>query len=168
MTYRIGRLLLMSGAVAVVVSTMWPKPVPRLVWNASASVPVGLYGVRPDETVTVADLVVAMPPEPLASVLADHGYLPRGIPLIKHVLARSGQTVCRDGLLITIDGIGMGLAYERDSHSRPLPSWEGCHVIMSDEVFLMNRDEPASLDGRYFGAMPVRSILGRAVPIWTS
>ena len=161
-------LLTMCGAVAAVASTMALKPVPRLVWNSSASVPVGLYGVRPDETLNVADLVVAMPPERLARVLADRGYLPLGVPLIKHVLARSGQTVCRNGLLISIDGVEMGAAYEHDTHDRPLPAWRGCHLISADEFFLMNRDEPASLDGRYFGVMPVRSILGRAVPIWTS
>jgi type IV secretory pathway protease TraF len=32
----------------------------------------------------------------------------------------------------------------------------------------MNRDEPASLDGRYSGALPVSSIVGHATPFWAS
>jgi type IV secretory pathway protease TraF len=35
------------------------------------------------------------------------------------------------------------------------------------EVFLMNWDEPASLDSRYFGPIPLSAILGRAEPLWT-
>jgi type IV secretory pathway protease TraF len=30
----------------------------------------------------------------------------------------------------------------------------------------MNRDEAASLDGRYFGPIPVTAIVGRALPLW--
>jgi len=30
----------------------------------------------------------------------------------------------------------------------------------------MNRDEPASPDGRYFGPLPGTAIVGRAVPLW--
>jgi type IV secretory pathway protease TraF len=35
------------------------------------------------------------------------------------------------------------------------------------EAHLMNWDEPASLDGRYFGSISVRAIVGRADPLWT-
>jgi type IV secretory pathway protease TraF len=30
----------------------------------------------------------------------------------------------------------------------------------------MNWDEPASLDGRYFGPIPLHAIVGRAAPLW--
>jgi type IV secretory pathway protease TraF len=62
-----------------------PKPTPRFVWNVSESVPTGLYRVRPPRRLIVTDLVVAYPPEPLATLLAEGGYLPRGVPLIKRI-----------------------------------------------------------------------------------
>ena len=31
----------------------------------------------------------------------------------------------------------------------------------------MNWQSADSLDGRYFGPLPVKSIIGRAVPLWT-
>jgi hypothetical protein len=31
----------------------------------------------------------------------------------------------------------------------------------------MNRDAPDSLDGRYFGPLPLSTVVGRAVPVWT-
>jgi conjugative transfer signal peptidase TraF len=157
----------MTAAVAVVTFTMGAKPIPRFVWNASESVPIGLYSVQPVDQLMVTSLVVAIPPEPIATFLAEGGYLPRDVPLIKRILALPGQSVCRNELLIRVDGIEMGAARERDRLGRPLPAWQGCRVLARGEVFLMNWDEPASLDGRYFGPIPSSAIVGRAEPLWT-
>jgi conjugative transfer signal peptidase TraF len=167
MTGHLATLVAMVAAVAVVTSTMGAKPALRFVWNASESVPIGLYSVQPADELMVTTLVVAMPPEPLATFLAEGGYLPRGVPLIKRILALPGQSVCRNHLLITVDGIDMGAARERDRRGRPLPAWQGCRLVAEGQVFLMNWDEPASLDGRYFGPIPLSAIVGRAEPLWT-
>ena len=167
MTGHPATLVAMLAAVAAVTSTMGPKPAPRLVWNASESVPIGLYAVQPVGKLMVTNLVVARPPKPLATFLAEGGYLPRDVPLIKRVLALPGQSVCRNKLLISVDGIEMGAARERDRRGRPLPVWQGCRRVAEGEVFLMNWDEPASLDGRYFGSIPLSAIVGRAEPLWT-
>src|SRR5262245_56367728 len=87
--------------------------------------------------------------------------------LIKRVLALPGQTICRKGAAIIVDGIEMGMARERDSRGRLLPAWQDCRVVAHGEVFLMNWDEPDSLDGRYFGTLATSSIIGRAEPLWT-
>jgi conjugative transfer signal peptidase TraF len=142
-------------------------PAPKLIWNASASVPIGLYAVHPAGTLRVTELVVVRPPEPLAAFLDQRRYLPKGVPLLKRVLALAGQIVCRNASTITVDGIAMGDALEHDSRGRPLPVWQGCRRIASGEVFLMNRQSKASLDGRYFGSLPATAIVGRAVPLWT-
>jgi conjugative transfer signal peptidase TraF len=142
-------------------------PAPRLIWNASASVPVGLYVVHPAGALHIAELVVVMPPQPLATFLAERRYLPKGVPLLKRVLALSSQTVCRADRTITVDGVAMGQALERDRRGHPLPVWRGCHVVSVGEVFLMNSKSEDSLDGRYFGVLPTSTIVGRAVPLWT-
>lgn len=167
MTGRLPTLLAMATAVTVVTSTMGAKPVPRFVWNASESVPIGLYTVHPAVRLAVTNLVVAMPPQPLATFLAERSYLPIGVPLIKRILALPGQSVCRSELLIIVDGIEMGAALEHDRRGRALPTWQGCRVIAGGEVFLMNWDEPQSLDSRYFGPIPLSAIVGRAKPVWT-
>lgn len=145
----------------------WIAHSPRLIWNASASAPIGFYEVAPADDLRLDDLVIVEPPEPLARFLSDRGYLPRGLPLVKRVLALPGQTVCRRDLLVTIDGIAIAPARERDRSGRPLPVWQGCRTIAPAEVFLMNWDVPDSLDGRYFGPLTTSSILGRAVPLFT-
>lgn len=155
-------------ASCALMSTLASKHDPLLVWNASASVPIGLYAVRPLDVLVVTDLVVARPPAPLGSWLAERGYLPQGAPLIKRVAGLPGQKICREGASVTIDGIAMAEARERDYAGRPLPQWRGCFVLRPGEIFLLNWDAPGSLDGRYFGAFPVSAVIGRAAPLWTS
>lgn len=156
--------LLSCGMIA---STFLFHSEPRLVWNASASVPIGLYAVRSIGVLTVTDLVVARPPEPLANWLDERRYLPKGAPLIKRVAGLPGQKICRDSLTVSVDGIVLAQARERDHAGCPLPVWNGCFTLLSGEVFLLNWDEPTSLDGRYFGAFPIEGVVGRATPLWT-
>jgi conjugative transfer signal peptidase TraF len=164
---RAATLTVMSIAIVAQGFSMGTKPAPRLLWNASASVPIGLYNVEPVDQLAVADLVVAMPPNSLATFLAQRDYVPLKVPLIKRILALPGQSVCRNDLAISVDGIEIGMALARDRQGRPLPVWQGCRAIAQDELFLMNWDEPASFDGRYFGPIPLRAIMGRAKPLWT-
>ena len=42
---------------------------PKFIWNASASVPIGLYHVLPEDHLAVADLVAVTPPESIAKFL---------------------------------------------------------------------------------------------------
>lgn len=164
---RFGYVMTTYFSVLAVAGLSFISIAPKLIWNASASTPIGFYTVEPADGLEVTDLVAVDAPEPLASVLADGGYLPRGTPLLKRVLGLPGQTVCRMNLLITVDGVEMGTALERDRIGRPLPDWQGCRALADGEIFLMNWDVPDSLDGRYFGPIPSSSIIGRAVPLWT-
>jgi conjugative transfer signal peptidase TraF len=140
---------------------------PLYIWNSSNSVPIGLYRVQPATRLIVTELVAVQPPDLLAAFLDLNGYLPIGVPMLKRVLALPGQTVCRNGLMITVDGIDVGEAHERDGRGRPLPTWLGCRVIADGDVFVMNWQSADSLDGRYFGPLPASTIIGRAVPVWT-
>ena len=164
---RFAVLAVMLIGVAAVTVTIRPKPMPRFVWNASASVPTGLYWVEPVDDLAVSDLIVATPPPPLASFLAERGYLPLGVPLIKRILALSGQSVCRREFTVSVDGTEIGMALAHDRRGRALPVWQGCRAITQGEVFLMNVDAPASFDGRYFGPVPLLAVVGRAQPLWT-
>lgn len=140
---------------------------PRLIWNASASVPVGLYALHPDARVDEGDLVAVRPPAPLARFLAERHYLPLDVPLMKRVAALPGQEVCRHDRTITVDGVLFGDALDRDRRGRPLPIWQGCRRLGPGELFLMNAAVPDSLDGRYFGPLPAATVIGAATPLYT-
>ncbi|MBV0888825.1 S26 family signal peptidase [Komagataeibacter oboediens] len=153
-------------AVTGVGLSMVLHPKPRLIWNATASVPVGLYRLHPERAPHVGDLVALRLPEGDANMLARGGYLPRGVPLLKPVAAVGGQSVCRFGSRVMIDGRAVGDAFSVDHRRRPLPVWQGCHRLDAREIFVMNAREPRSLDGRYFGPVPVSNVIGRATPLW--
>jgi conjugative transfer signal peptidase TraF len=163
---RLATIVMTFGAVVLVMSTMG-EATPAYIWNASRSVPIGLYQLQPADRFAVAELVAIRPPEPLATFLDLNGYLPIGVPMLKRVLALPGQTVCRKGQTISVDAIDMGEAQSRDSRGRPLPVWQGCRVVDAKEVFLMNWQSEDSLDGRYFGLVPQSSVIGKALPVWT-
>ncbi|KJC45276.1 S26 family signal peptidase [Bradyrhizobium sp. LTSP857] len=167
MTPRLKTLTTMlCGAVALIAPIVL-EITPLYIWNASESVPVGLYRLRPVDNLFVTELLAVQPPEPLATFLDLNGYLPGGLPMLKRVLALPGQTVCRSGLKISVDAIEMGEARDRDGRGRPLPKWHGCRVVGEDELFVMNWQSADSLDGRYFGFLPVSAVIGRALPVWT-
>lgn len=163
------RTILAVAAVAagLVVAPTLSDHRPQLMWNASASVPIGLYRVVPASRIEVGDLVAVKPPEELAEFLSARGYLPRGVPLIKRVLALPGTKVCRHGMTVVAYDHAYGEALERDRHGRPLPAWDGCRTLAVGEVFLMNWDAPDSMDGRYFGPLPAATVVARATPLWT-
>lgn len=152
-------------AVLFIALTAVVHPAPKLLWNSSASVPIGLYAVRRALPLHVGELVIVMPPEPLAQFFAARHYLPLGVPLLKHILALPGQTICRNERAITVDGTTVGKALESDRFGRALPHWQGCRTLGAGEIFVMNTP-PDSLDGRYFGPLPLATIVGRADPIW--
>ncbi|RWQ37069.1 MAG: S26 family signal peptidase [Mesorhizobium sp.] len=157
----------MLAAATLVAAPAWLGYAPAFIWNASASVPIGLYRLAPVERLDIGDFVVVRPPEPLAAFLAGRGYLARGVPLIKRVLALAGASVCRRGATVIAFDHAYGEARESDGLGRPLPSWQGCRRLARGEIFLMNWDADNSFDGRYFGPLPLTTIVARAIPLWT-
>ena len=157
--------IILAGLGLIVVSVVadWQ---PRVIWNASASVPLGLYVATPADIIARGDLVLVRPSEALAAFLAERGYVARGVPLLKHVAALPPQVVCAEGTAITVDGETVAHRRMADRLGRVLPTWHGCHRLEPGEVFLLNPAQPDSLDGRYFGPLPRASIVARLRPVW--
>jgi len=166
---RRGRAILLTTAVAVAAVTLPAAPdTPALVfWNASPSVPIGLYAAHPIDRLALGDVVVVRPAGAVAAFIVARGYVGAGVPLLKHIAALPGQRICRDGLVIRIDGAPVAEARERDTLGRRLPVWQGCRTVGDGDVFLGTARAGDSLDGRYFGAVPASWIVGRAIPLWT-
>lgn len=156
--------LIGAGLVVASAADIWPL---RLVYNASASVPLGFYTVREAGELAAGDLVIAHPPLRAERMLIERRYLGVGVPLVKQIGAVPGSTVCRDADRITIDGTPAAMARDADGFGRALPRWSGCRHLGPGEVFLLNSGVPGSFDGRYFGPSPARDIIGKATPLWT-
>jgi len=159
-------LLGMGAGIALIAAALSDRP-PRILWNASASLPIGLYALAPPGPLVLGDLVaVALPPEH-AEWVAERGYLGRSALLLKRVAALPGAEVCRIGNAVLIDGTAVATALETNSHGLPMPDWQDCTVLEERQLFLLLAETPDSLDGRYFGPTDATSIVARARPVWT-
>jgi conjugative transfer signal peptidase TraF len=162
------RTALFAGSVAFAALATLVVPVSHhLVWNASPSIPTGLYAIRGKASLHVGERIAIEPPPELRRLMRERGYLPNRMPLLKRVAAVSGQRVCRFAHGVTIDGELVGVARARDRAGRPLPAWFGCYKLRTGELFAMNPAAPDSFDGRYFGTLKIETVIGRAMPVWT-
>lgn len=161
---RDGRPLLAAAAGALLLLPLGARP--RLVWNATASAPIGLYAVSPPADLRVGDLVVARAPAAAARLAAARHYLPRGVPLLKRIAALPGEPVCAAGdRLRAPRGVAV-TRLARDRADRALPRWHGCGVLPAGRYLLLMAQVPDSFDGRYFGPVSASAIVGKAHPLW--
>ena len=148
-----------------VLAVLCPKAgAPVLLWNASSSVPIGLYRLtsRPSQT---APLAVIRLPEPVQRLAETRGYLGKDALLIKPVVAGAGDTACRHGALVTINGRIAAHARTLDAAGRSLPAWSGCFKLGATDIFVLSAD-PDSFDSRYMGPIARGHVVGFALPIW--
>ena len=161
--------ILVSGGLAIaLLGAGFLRPAPRLIYNATASAPVGLYRVLTGAPLQRDDWVLAQTPASVRGLAAVRGYLPAGVPLIKRLAALPGDTVCVAAEIVSIDGTVVARRLAADRRGRRLPGWSGCHVLGVSEVFLLTAAAPDSFDGRYFGPTPASDVIGRLVPLWHS
>lgn len=156
--------LVALGAVAVLGSALLP-PAPRLVWNASASAPIGLYAIAPDGLLEPGDMVIARVPLPFRRLAATRHYLPENVPLVKRVAAAAGDEVCALGRSIFVNGSRIASRRSVDRAGRAMPWWTGCVRLRGRQLFLL-MDAPVSFDGRYFGVTDGTDVIGKARLVW--
>ena len=163
------RGIALAGVLSVGALALPPAlhPMPRLIWNASASAPIGLYWANPSGAIRRGDLVLATPPDAAQRLAAERGYLPVGVPLVKRVAAITGDLVCVDGGEVRLAGHRVARTLAADREDRLLRSWDECRSLRDGEVFLLMAEVPASFDSRYFGPIEASQIIGRLVPLWT-
>ncbi|WP_395502966.1 S26 family signal peptidase [Ectopseudomonas mendocina] len=138
---------------------------PRLVYNASDSVPVGWYRISPTNSLAPGDLVLVHLPPEVRSLAAQRGYLPTNVPLLKTVAAMAPQRVCMLGNQVRIDRVVVARRLRWDRQGRSLPYWQACRRLVGDELLLLSSN-PESFDSRYFGPISADAVIGRAQPLW--
>lgn len=141
------------------------RPAPRLVWNASASAPIGLWRIHPDVRLRTGDMVLAHTPASVRLLAASRRYIPSNVPLVKRIAARDGDDVCAIGATLFINGRPVAERLDADRRGRVLPWWEGCEMLRDGRVLLL-MERADSFDGRYFGPIDEDQIIGKATPLW--
>ena len=160
-------LVALAFALVITILLVAPvvvRPLPRLIWNASKSVPVGLYWVefrQPNRS----EIAVLKPPEWVQLFADQRNYLPSSAWLMKPVLVTGDAIVCRFGPLIFIDGRLQAKALLQDTMHRPMPVWKGCRKLGDTQVFLLSSHH-GSFDSRYFGPVDRALIIGTATRLF--
>ena len=156
------------AGIALSALPIWMNFSTKLVYNPSASVPIGYYWLTEfdgNSELKIGSYVVTPTPIQYRLMAAKRHYLPINVPLIKKVVAISGDEICRQHQTVSINGKPVAVALTADKKGRKLPSWTGCFVLKNDEFFAL-MDAKDSFDGRYFGALKTENIIGTATFIW--
>jgi type IV secretory pathway protease TraF len=143
---RFGYVMVTYFAVmGVVIASLVPVPL-RLIWNASASAPIG-SDLDPAHHPAVTDLVAvgrtSRSPTSWSSAAIS---VARAADEARHGAA--GQRVCRTGLAITVDGCRSGVRSTAIARP-PAAGLAGLPPYRRRRLFLMNPDVRDSLDGRF-------------------
>ncbi len=154
------------GLAALLMPLAFPNRV-HLVYNSSDSVPRGWYHIAPADSLQVGSIVLARLPVQAATLAAQRGYLPTGIPLLKRIGAVAPQRVCIHGTSVRIDDVVVAVVMHADGRGRPLSAWPQCRRLARGELFLLSSTNPVSFDSRYFGPIRASDVIGNAQPIWT-
>jgi conjugative transfer signal peptidase TraF len=160
---KIGGVLILSGAL---IATIASPPRPLLLWNATASSPVGLYWLASPDHVRAGDHVAAWAPDWARKLGAERRYIPLNVPLVKRVAATQGARLCLLGDRVFLNGVPAARRRLEDPTGRPMPPIEGCETLRKGEYFLFDAGQPDAFDGRYFGITSHDKLIGRARLIW--
>lgn len=167
-TSRQTRIAIVAVGLAALLSFANFVDGPWFVLNETESVSTGLYWLDDDVELAVGDLVWLEVPAPVAELVRERGYLPAKGKLLKRVVAREGASWCVDGdRRFVVESESHGEAFLFDTLGKPLSPIQGCSVVPPGHV-LVAGDHPRSFDSRYFGAIPIQSVVGEARPLWIS
>jgi type IV secretory pathway protease TraF len=127
------------------------------VYNPSPSMPMGWYLRVPLEPAK-GRIVVIDPP--LGALVAGW---PEDIRLIKPVAGVGGDHVCVAGRThVLVNGSPVA-----PIEPYPAPRWDGCRTLETNELFLVAPHRTDSVDGRIYGPILLRDVLGVFIPLWT-
>lgn len=148
-----GLALGLMAASAIVTDRV--QIMPLLLFNPSASMPLGFY-LR-ERAPLAQGAIVSL--ESARIVLADEQStqrLRRWRRVLKRVAASEDDHVCADGGMLLINARAVAPILAIGSDGAPLYFWSGCRTLKADEVMLLGESQD-SFDGRYWG--PVRTHL---------
>lgn len=139
---------------------------PRIVYNGTDSIPIGLYWISQNKIYSRNDLVIFKPDNEIKKIVLERNWLPENGYLMKPIAAIEGDKVCTDNAILTINQNTWGEVQTKDAMNRALPQIKFCRLLKKNEVFMAIKGKSNSFDSRYFGAIKTNQIEGKATPLW--
>ncbi len=148
------------AVIGTAVETFFP-PRPVVLYNPSASAPIGWYRLRDKISLKNGEQIAVYAPEWARRLADKRGYLPYDYPLIKTIWAISGEQVCYHENRVIVPNRPDISRQKQDSLGRDMPVRSGCIILKSGEYLAISPDVQAGFDSRYFGPVGLENILGR-------
>src|SRR5258706_5407984 len=142
-------------------------------WNASPSMPRGLYLLVPFPPLP-GEMVMACPPPKMACLGVERHYTARGGPcacrsavLLKYVVAAPRDRITVGPTSVRVNGVPLPGSAQRDRESsgRPAAGVKAGFLLAPHHFWLAGLDA-RSWDSRYFGPVPKSAIRGVVRPLW--
>ena len=165
----VSRWLLLVASLTAIAVTIACGFASHLIWNATPSLPLGLYWLSRGALATAAKpgtLVAFGVPDAVRDLVRERRYLPAGALLVKRIVAEPGDRVCTQGSTFTVNGDALGAILTEDTAGRPLPHYDGCGAVPDGWLFVASH-YAKSFDSRTFGPLPAGAIRGTVTPLWT-
>lgn len=138
---------------------------PRVgVYNGSPSAPRGFY-LYQEPQLQRGQYVLIPVPAGVEELVTSRGWLPAGVPLLKQIGALPGDKVLISAREIRVNGAYIGSILETDQQGLPLPRLRGEFTIPDGQFLPLSLTYDRSFDGRYFGPVPISSILDSVAPL---
>lgn len=137
-----------------------------VVYNHSASLPVGWYVVVPDKNYKVGDIVVFDLQEKARALAVNRGWIRENDLFMKRIGALEGvEYEITRGRQFLINRNVFGDVQNVDSLGRNMPEYIGKYIVPPNE-FLPVADIANSYDGRYYGTVPIENIRFKVIPLY--
>jgi conjugative transfer signal peptidase TraF len=130
--------------------------------NLSNCEPLGIYTVTPCHHLKIGDMIMIETPKNARPYIYGRGWLPKGWPLLKTVGAVAGDNYRITNKSFYISSKYVGPIFSYDSQGKPLPRLRGQFTVEKGHILPVAPLLKSSFDGRYFGPVPLRSVIGKA------
>lgn len=135
-----------------------------LSYQVTPSMPKGFYWVTPIHgSLHRNEVVVFKPPAQFEKYLTKKHWLPDDGVMMKHIVALPGDWVCKKDDYIWLNDKMLAPVFSHAPKGEALPSLAFCGTLLHNQYLLMSLRVPNSFDGRYFGPVSRRLIIGRAI-----
>jgi len=137
-----------------------------LTYQVSPSMQKGFYWVRPAKNLKRGDIALFMPPSHTLLFLRRHHWIPNKGWMMKYIVGIPGDFVCQKDHVIWINHHKFAHVYNYYAKGKSLPNTHFCGKLKFNQYLLMSTKVKRSFDGRYFGPIDRKNIIGRVVPVF--
>lgn len=134
----------------------------RITYQVTKSMPKGFYLITPAKSAHRGDIVLFKPPAKTLSFLLKKKWLPDDGLMLKYVFAVPGDYVYQNKGWIYINHHRIAPIYREYKPGKKLPNNRFCGKLTKHQYLLMSNKVKRSFDGRYFGPIWDKKIIGVA------